>query len=124
MWAHVVPSSPPTAAATLSLPPTLPSVSRYSAPDLIPALPSSQALLYDMLYAVPLEALDRKVAALLRRIQDVMIHACIIGTARMKLPKYFGKSKTKVTSHLSPTHRSRPRAASVPYAPQPALPYP
>ena len=35
-------------------------------------------------------------AALLKRCQDVLIHACIIGTARMKLPKYFGKKKEKI----------------------------
>eukprot|EP01012_Entosiphon_sulcatum_P008686 TRINITY_DN14768_c0_g1_i1.p1 TRINITY_DN14768_c0_g1~~TRINITY_DN14768_c0_g1_i1.p1 ORF type:complete len:562 (-),score=166.07 TRINITY_DN14768_c0_g1_i1:106-1791(-) len=54
-----------------------------------------RALMYDMLHTVPLEALDRKVAALLKRAQDVLIHACIIGTARQKLPKYFGKQKSK-----------------------------
>eukprot|EP00668_Euglena_longa_P046289 GGOE01061974.1.p1 GENE.GGOE01061974.1~~GGOE01061974.1.p1 ORF type:complete len:523 (+),score=106.66 GGOE01061974.1:65-1633(+) len=54
-----------------------------------------QALMYDMLYAVPLESLDRKVAAMLKRCQDVLIHAAVIGTARMKLPKYFGKQKEK-----------------------------
>uniref|UniRef100_A0A7S4LLL2 Dynamin-type G domain-containing protein n=1 Tax=Eutreptiella gymnastica TaxID=73025 RepID=A0A7S4LLL2_9EUGL len=55
-----------------------------------------QALLYDMLYAVPLEALDRKVANLLRRAQMALIHACVLGTARMKLPAFFGKTKGKV----------------------------
>eukprot|EP00759_Apiculatamorpha_spiralis_P042987 PhF_6_TR40695/c0_g1_i3/m.61174 len=52
-------------------------------------------LLYDITEVVPLQCVDKKVAALVRRAQDVMIHASIIGTIRAGMPMFFGKDKAK-----------------------------
>jgi len=52
-------------------------------------------LIFDLTETIPLQCIDKKVAASVRRCQDVMIHAYIVGTLRTGLPTMFGKDKAK-----------------------------
>eukprot|EP00906_Rhabdomonas_costata_P017738 RCo025710 len=49
-------------------------------------------LMYDLLEVVPLQSLDKRVAAVMRRALDVQIHAHVVATMKEKLPT-FGKDK-------------------------------
>lgn len=52
-------------------------------------------LLHELLEVIPQQAKDKKVASLIRRAKEVLVHALIIGGIRSDLPKVFGKSKAK-----------------------------
>ena len=47
--------------------------------------------MYDLLEVVPLQCLDKRVTAVMRRALDVQIHAHVVGTMKEKLPSVFGK---------------------------------
>ncbi|GET87913.1 hypothetical protein, conserved [Leishmania tarentolae] len=52
-------------------------------------------LLNELLEIIPQQARDRKIASLLTRAKEVLVHAIIIGGIRADLPVLFGKSKAK-----------------------------
>lgn len=52
-------------------------------------------LLYDVTEMVPLQSLDKRVSAVLRRAKQVLVHALVCATLKQKMPKYFGKEKAK-----------------------------
>eukprot|EP00760_Papus_ankaliazontas_P029032 PhM_4_TR4105/c0_g1_i1/m.9317 len=52
-------------------------------------------LLYDLTELAPLQCVDKKVAAMVRRCQDVLIHAYVVGTIRHGMPMLFGKDKAR-----------------------------
>ncbi|CAG9572714.1 putative sarcoplasmic reticulum glycoprotein [Leishmania major strain Friedlin] len=52
-------------------------------------------LLHELLEVIPQQARDKKVASLIRRAKEVLVHAVILGGIRADLPLLFGKSKAK-----------------------------
>eukprot|EP01062_Namystynia_karyoxenos_P056327 TRINITY_DN4727_c0_g2_i1.p1 TRINITY_DN4727_c0_g2~~TRINITY_DN4727_c0_g2_i1.p1 ORF type:complete len:591 (+),score=224.03 TRINITY_DN4727_c0_g2_i1:86-1774(+) len=52
-------------------------------------------LLYDITEMVPLQSLDKRVTAVLRRAKEVLVHALICGLLKQGMPKWFGKDKAK-----------------------------
>jgi len=52
-------------------------------------------LIHELTEIIPAQALDKKVASLIRRAKDVFVHAIIIGGMRQDLPMLFGKDKAK-----------------------------
>ncbi|CUI14126.1 sarcoplasmic reticulum glycoprotein, putative [Bodo saltans] len=52
-------------------------------------------LIHELTEVIPAQALDKKVASLIRRAKDVFVHAIIIGGMRQELPMLFGKEKAK-----------------------------
>eukprot|EP00906_Rhabdomonas_costata_P003239 RCo004953 len=52
-------------------------------------------LIYEMVEAVPVQCLDKRVAALMKRALDVQIHAHVVGLMRERLPSLFGKHKAQ-----------------------------
>ncbi|KAG5480842.1 hypothetical protein LSCM4_06410 [Leishmania orientalis] len=52
-------------------------------------------LLHELLEVIPQQAKDKKVASLIRRAKEVLVHAVIIGGIRADLPAIFGKTKAK-----------------------------
>ncbi|KAG5507002.1 hypothetical protein JKF63_05748 [Porcisia hertigi] len=52
-------------------------------------------LLRELLEVIPQQAKDKKIASLLRRAKEVLVHAAIIGGIRSELPAIFGKDKAK-----------------------------
>eukprot|EP00760_Papus_ankaliazontas_P017476 PhM_4_TR17279/c0_g1_i1/m.52665 len=52
-------------------------------------------LLYELTETIPLGALDRRVSNMIRRAQDVQIHAFVTGAVKQGMPKLFGKDKAK-----------------------------
>ncbi|KAK7196471.1 Sarcalumenin [Novymonas esmeraldas] len=52
-------------------------------------------LLHELLEVIPQQAKDKKVASLIRRAKEVLVHALIIGGIRSDLPSVFGKAKAK-----------------------------
>ncbi|CAJ1014644.1 putative 50S ribosome-binding GTPase/Dynamin family/Domain (DUF5600) [Leishmania utingensis] len=52
-------------------------------------------LLQELVEIIPQQAKDKKVASLIRRAKEVLVHAVIIGGIRTDLPAIFGKSKAK-----------------------------
>eukprot|EP00667_Euglena_gracilis_P014160 EG_transcript_14648 len=61
-------------------------------------------LMYDLLEVVPLQCLDKRVTAVMRRALDVQIHAHIVLTMREKIPAFFGKgdAKKKMLANMDP----------------------
>lgn len=52
-------------------------------------------LLHELLEVIPQQAKDKKIASLIRRAKEVLVHAAIIGGIRDDLPAVFGKAKAK-----------------------------
>ncbi|KAG5480512.1 hypothetical protein LSCM1_06215 [Leishmania martiniquensis] len=52
-------------------------------------------LLHELVEVIPQQAKDKKIASLIRRAKEVLVHAVIIGGIRADLPAFFGKSKAK-----------------------------
>ncbi|AYU78125.1 sarcoplasmic reticulum glycoprotein, putative [Leishmania donovani] len=52
-------------------------------------------LLHELLDVIPQQARDKKIASLIRRAKEVLVHAAIIGGIRADLPVLFGRSKAK-----------------------------
>mgnify|MGYP001562142823 CR=1 FL=1 len=52
-------------------------------------------LIHELTEVIPMQALDKKVASLIKRCKDVFVHAIIIGQMRQELPMLFGKDKAK-----------------------------
>ena len=52
-------------------------------------------LLFDLTDTVPLQSLDKRVTSVLKRAQEVYLHAAVCATLRSKLPRMFGKDKAK-----------------------------
>lgn len=63
-------------------------------------------LMYDLLEVVPLQCLDKRVTAVMRRALDVQIHAHIVGTMKEKMPGLIGKSsaKQKMLANMDPIY--------------------
>jgi len=52
-------------------------------------------LIHELTTIVPAQALDKKIAALIRRAKEVFVHSIIVGGMRSSLPMFFGKDKAK-----------------------------
>lgn len=52
-------------------------------------------LLHELLEIIPQQARDKKIASLIQRAKEVLVHALIVGGIRADLPVLFGKSKAK-----------------------------
>ncbi|EKG02904.1 sarcoplasmic reticulum glycoprotein, putative,sarcalumenin precursor, putative [Trypanosoma cruzi] len=52
-------------------------------------------LLHEIVDVLPQQARDKKVASLIRRAKEVLVHALIVGGMRSDLPLLFGKEKAK-----------------------------
>lgn len=52
-------------------------------------------LIHELTEVIPAQALDKKVASLIKRAKDVFTHAVIVGGMRSELPMLFGKEKAK-----------------------------
>lgn len=54
-----------------------------------------QDLIHELTTVIPTQALDKKIASLIRRAKDVFVHAIIVGGMRSSLPMLWGKDKAK-----------------------------
>ena len=52
-------------------------------------------LIHELTTIVPAQALDKKIASLIKRAKDVFVHSIIVGGMRSSLPMFFGKEKAK-----------------------------
>lgn len=52
-------------------------------------------LIHELTTLVPAQALDKKIASLIRRAKEVYVHSIIVGGMRSSLPMFFGKDKAK-----------------------------